>query len=178
MEPILPELISTSKSLAWTLRKCCSIQTWCSTILEHIRLPLKHPISQNSPYFACLLEACHLFCIEGTFVLALYLNLKIACWAKIPKPPKILHIIHHQWFNTRPRWMSSLLLFWRQFCVIYSEKLDVEDHYVAWRQAHDDPRHSAGTEGPFSFCSYPFLLSPRAKSKLLHVEARFNMTQV
>ena len=59
-----------------------------------------------------------------------------------------------------------------------SDKLDVEDHYVAWRQAHDDPRHSAGTEGPFSFCSYPFLLNPRAKSKLLHVEARFTMSQV
>ena len=59
-----------------------------------------------------------------------------------------------------------------------SEKLDVEDHYVAWRQAHDTPQHELGSEGPFSFCSYPFLLSPRAKSKLLHTEARFLMTQV
>ena len=59
-----------------------------------------------------------------------------------------------------------------------SEKLDVEDHYIAWRQAHDTPQHSFGTDGPFSFCSYPFLLSPRAKSKLLHTEARFSMTHV
>ena len=61
---------------------------------------------------------------------------------------------------------------------VCSEKLDVEDHYVAWRQAHDTPQHDPGSEGPFSFCSYPFLLSPRAKSKLLHTEARFLMTQV
>jgi hypothetical protein len=59
-----------------------------------------------------------------------------------------------------------------------SEKLDVEDHYVAWRQTHDTPQHAYnGSDGPFSFCSYPFLLSPRAKSKLLHTEARFLMTQ-
>ena len=49
---------------------------------------------------------------------------------------------------------------------------------MAWRQAHDTPQHELGSEGPFSFCSYPFLLSPRAKSKLLHTEARFLMTQV
>ena len=59
-----------------------------------------------------------------------------------------------------------------------SEKLDVEDHYVAWSQTHDQPQHAYGTDGPFSFCSYPFLLNPRAKSKLLHTEARFLMTQV
>ena len=56
--------------------------------------------------------------------------------------------------------------------------MDVEDHYVAWRQAHDAPQHNFGSESPFSFCSFPFLLSPRAKSKLLHTEARFLMTQV
>ena len=33
-------------------------------------------------------------------------------------------------------------------------------------------------DGPFSFCSYPFLLNPRAKSNLLHIEARFQMEQV
>lgn len=59
-----------------------------------------------------------------------------------------------------------------------SEKLDVLDHYVAWRQTHDMPQHAAGTDGPFSFCSYPFLLNPRAKSKLLHTEARIQMDQV
>lgn len=60
---------------------------------------------------------------------------------------------------------------------LISEKLDVEDHYVAWRQTHDQPQHQFGLDGPFSFCSYPFLLNPRAKSKLLHTEARFLMTQ-
>ena len=54
----------------------------------------------------------------------------------------------------------------------------MEDHYVAWRQTHDQPQHNFGSDGPFSFCSYPYLLSPRAKSKLLHTEARFLMTQV
>ena len=49
---------------------------------------------------------------------------------------------------------------------------------MAWRQSHDSPQHTAGTDGPFSFCSFPFLLNPRAKSKLLHTEARFLMTQV
>lgn len=49
---------------------------------------------------------------------------------------------------------------------------------MAWRQTHDQPQHQFGLDGPFSFCSYPFLLNPRAKSKLLHTEARFLMTQV
>lgn len=48
---------------------------------------------------------------------------------------------------------------------------------MAWSQTHDTPQHNYGADGPFSFCSYPFLLNPRAKSKLLHVEARFLMTQ-
>ena len=67
---------------------------------------------------------------------------------------------------------------------LISDKLDVEDHYVAWRQTHDAPAAAAAAcaggpaaDGPFSFCSYPFLLNPRAKSKLLHTEARFLMTQ-
>ncbi len=60
---------------------------------------------------------------------------------------------------------------------LISEKLDVLDHYVAWRQTHDMPRHSSSSDGPFSFCSYPFLLNPRAKSKLLHTEARIQMDQ-
>ena len=51
------------------------------------------------------------------------------------------------------------------------------DHYVAWRQTHDMPQHANGADGPFSFCSYPFLLNPRAKSKLLHTEARIQMDQ-
>lgn len=59
----------------------------------------------------------------------------------------------------------------------FSEKLDVLDHYVAWRQTHDMPQHASGSDGPFSFCSYPFLLNPRAKSKLLHTEARIQMDQ-
>eukprot|EP00884_Botryococcus_braunii_P023346 jgi/Botrbrau1/9696/Bobra.0201s0026.1 len=60
---------------------------------------------------------------------------------------------------------------------LISEKLDVEDHYVAWRQSHDLAPPTDGAEGPFSFCSFPFLLSPRAKSKLLYAEARIKMTQ-
>ena len=60
---------------------------------------------------------------------------------------------------------------------LISEKLDVLDHYVAWRQTHDMPRHASSSDGPFSFCSYPFLLNPRAKSKLLHTEARVQMDQ-
>ncbi|GIL57699.1 hypothetical protein Vafri_12863 [Volvox africanus] len=61
---------------------------------------------------------------------------------------------------------------------LVSEKLDVQDHYSAWRQAQElstgpDPPK----EAPFSFCSYPFLLNARAKSQLLHLEARFQMEQ-
>eukprot|EP00889_Picochlorum_renovo_P001482 jgi/Picre1/28512/NNA_003916.t1 len=44
-------------------------------------------------------------------------------------------------------------------------------------QTHDMPRHTQTSDGPFSFCSYPFLLNPRAKSKLLHTEARIQMDQ-
>ena len=52
----------------------------------------------------------------------------------------------------------------------------MDDHYIAWRQSHDSPATEyVDGEGPFSFCSYPFLLNPRAKSKLLHTEAKFMM---
>jgi hypothetical protein len=56
--------------------------------------------------------------------------------------------------------------------------MDVQDHYTAWRQTQDQPSRRHGGDGPFSFCSYPFLLDPRAKSNLLHIEARFQMEQV
>eukprot|EP00878_Enallax_costatus_P027167 GHUV01029224.1.p1 GENE.GHUV01029224.1~~GHUV01029224.1.p1 ORF type:complete len:595 (+),score=219.24 GHUV01029224.1:320-2104(+) len=60
---------------------------------------------------------------------------------------------------------------------LISEKMDVQDHYTAWRQTQDQPSRRHGGDGPFSFCSYPFLLDPRAKSNLLHIEARFQMEQ-
>ena len=63
-------------------------------------------------------------------------------------------------------------------CVRCSEKMDVQDHYTAWRQTQDQPVRRQGFDGPFSFCSYPFLLDARAKSNLLHIEARFQMEQV
>lgn len=58
----------------------------------------------------------------------------------------------------------------------------MDDHWFAWRQTHEAggaPRPGSGAlrEGPFSFCSFPFLLSPRAKSRLLHTEARALMAQ-
>lgn len=59
-----------------------------------------------------------------------------------------------------------------------SEKMDVLDHYIAWRQSHDHPQRRPGQDGPFSFCTYPFLLDARAKSKLLHMEAKLQMEQV
>lgn len=62
---------------------------------------------------------------------------------------------------------------------LISEKMDVQDHYTAWRQTQEQqPARRHGNDGPFSFCSYPFLLDPRAKSNLLHIEARFQMEQV
>ncbi|MEW5307247.1 MAG: hypothetical protein WDW36_009655 [Sanguina aurantia] len=114
---------------------------------------------------------------------------------------------------------------------LISEKMDVVDHYTAWRQAHEmaaaaqHPRHhhhhqpppppplpepphddaptrrsssssslrfsssqsayltktasrrANGTEGPFSFCSYAFLLDAQAKRNLLVAEARIQMEQ-
>jgi hypothetical protein len=69
---------------------------------------------------------------------------------------------------------------------LISEKMDVQDHYSAWRQTQDamgvgggaaGGAKRAGADGPFSFCSYAFLLDPRAKSNLLHIEARFQMEQ-
>lgn len=65
---------------------------------------------------------------------------------------------------------------------LISEKLDVQDHYCAWRQAQElaatCSREQLPREAPFSFCSYPFLLTARAKSHLLHLEATFQMEQV
>ncbi|GLC36844.1 hypothetical protein PLESTB_000776500 [Pleodorina starrii] len=61
---------------------------------------------------------------------------------------------------------------------LISEKLDVQDHYSAWRQAQElSASPHPPRDLPFSFCSYPFLLNARAKSHLLHLEARFQMEQ-
>mmetsp|Transcript_26937 Transcript_26937/g.75892 ORF Transcript_26937/g.75892 Transcript_26937/m.75892 type:complete len:1891 (+) Transcript_26937:162-5834(+) len=58
---------------------------------------------------------------------------------------------------------------------LISDKLDVLDHYIAWRQSRDTPSAGPSVDGPFSFCSYPFLLNCKAKSKLLHTEAKIRM---
>eukprot|EP00210_Caulerpa_lentillifera_P008643 g8243.t1 len=60
---------------------------------------------------------------------------------------------------------------------LISDKMDVLDHYIAWRQSRDQPPKKSGQDGPFSFCSYPFLLDARAKSRLLHTEAKLQMEQ-
>lgn len=82
-----------------------------------------------------------------------------------------------------------------------SDKMDVQDHYTAWRtslttgpstasssagdghasqgQPHAAPSSPApAPDAPFSFCAFPFLLDARAKTSLLHLEARFQMEQV
>jgi hypothetical protein len=65
------------------------------------------------------------------------------------------------------------------FACARSDKLDVEDHYVAWRQVQEGAhKRYANNDGPFSFCTFPFLLTPKAKSKLLHTETRYKMTSV
>jgi hypothetical protein len=58
---------------------------------------------------------------------------------------------------------------------LISDKLDVLDHYIAWRQSRDTVSTGPSVDGPFSFCSYPFLLNCKAKSKLLHTEAKIRM---
>lgn len=37
---------------------------------------------------------------------------------------------------------------------LISDKMDVQDHYTAWRQTHDMPvAKRSSPDGPFSFCS-------------------------
>ena len=55
---------------------------------------------------------------------------------------------------------------------LISEKFDVLQHYIVWRQ-----NASAGTKG-FSFCNFPFLLNNAAKSHLLQTEARLTMHEM
>ena len=55
---------------------------------------------------------------------------------------------------------------------LISEKMDVLQHYIVWRQ-----NATAGTRG-FSFCSFPFLLNNEAKSNLLQTEARLTMHEM
>ncbi|CAG9467513.1 unnamed protein product [Pedinophyceae sp. YPF-701] len=65
-----------------------------------------------------------------------------------------------------------------------SRKLDVHDHYVAWRErgaayARTGGAGPAGAPSPesFSFCDFPFLLDARAKAQILRWEARIQMHQ-
>jgi hypothetical protein len=38
---------------------------------------------------------------------------------------------------------------------LISDKMDVQDHYTAWRQTNDMPANRRqGADGPFSFCRY------------------------
>ena len=55
---------------------------------------------------------------------------------------------------------------------LISEKFDVLQHYIVWRQ-----NASAGARG-FSFCGYPFLLNNQAKSNLLQTEAKLTMAEM
>ena len=57
---------------------------------------------------------------------------------------------------------------------VVSDKLDVMDHYLAWRQQEISPSMK---EAPFSFCEFPFLLSAQAKSRLLQAEAKLSMDE-
>ena len=52
---------------------------------------------------------------------------------------------------------------------LISEKMDMQDHYVAWRQSQNAATCSPTGSGPFSFCSFPFLLDAKAKTRLLQV---------
>jgi hypothetical protein len=54
---------------------------------------------------------------------------------------------------------------------LISDKMDMQDHYLAWRQSHNNDHRSPAGMGPFSFCSFPFLLNAKAKTRLL--QARF-----
>lgn len=86
---------------------------------------------------------------------------------------------------------------------LISEKMDVLDHYSAWRQSQGSSTTATAAaaaavaaaapdagaadtdadadaskrvqDAPFSFCSYAFLLDARAKSNVLHIEARFQV---
>ena len=55
--------------------------------------------------------------------------------------------------------------------------MHVQDHYLAWRQSHNNDHRSPAGMGPFSFCSFPFLLNAKAKTRLLQVEAKMQMEQ-
>jgi hypothetical protein len=52
---------------------------------------------------------------------------------------------------------------------LISDKMDMQDHYLAWRQSQNNDHRSPAGMGPFSFCSFPFLLNAKAKTRLLQV---------
>lgn len=52
---------------------------------------------------------------------------------------------------------------------LIASALGVQDHYLAWRQSHNNDHRSPAGMGPFSFCSFPFLLNAKAKTRLLQV---------
>eukprot|EP01025_Chloroclados_australasicus_P060238 TRINITY_DN7715_c0_g1_i4.p1 TRINITY_DN7715_c0_g1~~TRINITY_DN7715_c0_g1_i4.p1 ORF type:complete len:816 (-),score=108.71 TRINITY_DN7715_c0_g1_i4:1308-3701(-) len=132
-------------------------------------------------------------------------RLLIRWWSEIPAEPLKRMVQALQWFLTddlmtykklKPATMNSIKLLARIeeanrlreasvrlppetfYNQLISEKMDVMDHYSAWRQSKEEVKaKNKPTEGPFSFCSYPFLLDAKAKSKLLHTEARMRMQQ-
>ena len=52
---------------------------------------------------------------------------------------------------------------------LISDKMDMQDHYLARCQSHNNDHRSPAGMGPFSFCSFPFLLNAKAKTRLLQV---------
>lgn len=54
---------------------------------------------------------------------------------------------------------------------LISDKMDMQDHYLAWRQSHNNDHRSPAGMGPFSFCSFPFLLNAKAKTRLLQARS-------
>jgi hypothetical protein len=85
--------------------------------------------------------------------------------------------------DRKPCWLARACVaqLHLQLCLLQPEFADValelhsahaawprmQDHYLAWRQSHNNDHRSPAGMGPFSFCSFPFLLNAKAKTRLL-----------
>ncbi len=58
-----------------------------------------------------------------------------------------------------------------------STHVNVRQDYLRWRSAKVAPSPFLGAAPPFSFCRYPFLLTPSCKTELLRIEASLSMEE-
>ncbi|XRB21254.1 HECT domain-containing protein [Pseudoscourfieldia marina] len=88
---------------------------------------------------------------------------------------RVMHIVE------RANQLSEALPMEAFYNDFVSEKINVKDDYLIWRDseesAEDEGGASGGSRVPFTFCRFPFLLNTTTKRRILEMESKVRMSE-